>query len=258
MALGHTFYHKSIRKMVIVMGNLFNNIYCRRFNEDGSEKERFKVPVSYGPKQKFLARIEQGSNDQNTAITLPRIAFEMDTMTYDAERKQNSLNVIKHDDGNGVKFAYAPVPYNFDFSLYIMVKNAEDGTQILEQILPYFTPHFNVTINEFPDLNISKDIPVILGAISQEDVYEGDFEQRRAIIWTLQFQLKSNIYGAVRDGKIVTSTVVSAIRQNNEDVLGEGGEISQTNTVSADDPDGLNSGDFGFSQSVESPDNFAT
>lgn len=250
MALGHTFYHKSIRKMVIVMGNLFNNINIRRFNEDGTEKERFRVPISYGPSQKFLARLEAGSNDQNTAITLPRLAFEMDNMTYDPERKQNSLNVIKEATGDGtVKYSYAPVPYNFDFSLYIMVKNAEDGTQILEQILPYFTPHFNVTINEFPDLDIKKDIPVILNSVSQEDVYEGEFEARRAIIWTLTFTLKSNIYGAVRAGKIITSTEVSAIKQESDQV-GTDGVTASTTTVTANDPNGLASEDFGFTEST--------
>ena len=233
------------------MGNLFNNINVRRFAEDGSEIERFRVPISYGPKQKFLARLETGANAQNSAITLPRMAFEMDTMAYDPERKQNSLNVIKQSDGAGlVKFSYAPVPYNFDFSLYIMVKNAEDGTQILEQILPYFTPHFNVTINEFPDLGITKDIPVILGSIAQEDVYEGDFEARRAIIWTLTFQLKSNIYGAVRDGKIITSAQIATIQQNTEQ-SGTEGFTATEQTLEATDPNGLDSGDYGFTETRE-------
>jgi len=254
MALGHTFYHASIRKMVILMGNLFNNINVRRFNEDGSEKERFKVAISYGPKQKFLARLESGGNDQNGAITLPRMAFELDNMTYDPERKQNSLNTIKKAaDGGAVKYAYAPVPYNFDFSLYIMVKNADDGTQILEQILPYFTPHFNVTINEFPDLDIKKDIPVILGSLSQEDVYEGDFEARRAIVWTLTFTLKSNIYGAVRDGKIVTSTEVSTVKQTREQT-GTEGVTAATVGVEANDPNGLETQDFGFTESRTAPE----
>jgi len=248
MALGHTFYHASIRKMVIVMGNLFNNINVRRFAEDGSEIERFKVPISYGPKQKFLARLESDGNDQNSAITLPRMAFEMDGMTYDPERKQNSLNVIKQADGDGaVKYTYAPVPYNFDFSLYIMVKNAEDGTQILEQILPYFTPHFNVTINEFPDLGITKDIPVILGSLAQEDVYEGDFETRRSIVWTLTFTLKSNIYGAVRDGKIVTSAQIATVQQTTE-MTGTEGITATDQTLVATDPNGLDTGDFGFTE----------
>jgi len=172
-------------------------------------------------------------------------------MTYDPERKQNSLNVIKQSDGAGlVKFSYAPVPYNFDFSLYIMVKNAEDGTQILEQILPYFTPHFNVTINEFPDLGITKDIPVILGSIAQEDVYEGDFEARRAIIWTLTFQLKSNIYGAVRDGKIITSAQIATIQQNTEQ-SGTEGFTATEQTLEATDPNGLDSGDYGFTETRE-------
>jgi hypothetical protein len=248
MALGHTFYHASIRKMVIVFGNLFNDIYVRRFDSAGAEIERRKVPVSYGPKQKFLARLDVDTFEQETAITLPRMAFEMDTMTYDAERKINSSQRITNQkDGESVKFTFAPVPYTFDFSLYIMTKNAEDGTQILEQILPYFTPHFNVTIKEFPDLDITRDIPVILNSLTQEDVYEGDFLSRRSLIWTLGFTVKSNIYGAVRDGQLVQSSIVSAI---GETPSGDGQFEGTKTDLQNNDPDGLTTGDFGFTEDV--------
>jgi hypothetical protein len=249
MALGHTFYHASIRKMVIVFGNLFNDIYVRRFDSAGAEIERRKVPISYGPKQKFLARLDAGQFDQETAITLPRMAFEMDTMTYDAERKISSSQRLSNQKaGESVKYTFAPVPYTFDFTLSIMTKNAEDGTQILEQILPYFTPHFNVTIKEFPELEITRDIPIILNSLQQEDVYDGDFETRRSLIWSLSFTMKSNIYGAVREGQLVSSAVVSTIGENQ---FSDGQFKGATVTSAADDPvNGLTTGDFGFTQSV--------
>lgn len=248
MALGHTFYHASIKKMVIVFGNLFNDIYVRDFYENGNEKERRKVPISYGPKQKFLARLDAGQFSQTDALTLPRMAFEMDSLTYDPERKLNSLNQITNQKvGDVVKYTFAPVPYNYEFSLYIMVKSADDGTQILEQILPYFTPHFNVTIKEFPDLDVTRDIPIILNSLTQEDVYEGDFETRRSIVWTLTFTMKGNLYGAVRGGKLVSSTSVSTIMQNVDNTT----NTDATTVAEVNDPNGLSTGDFGFSQGTD-------
>lgn len=245
MALGHTFYHATIKKMVVVFGNLFNDIYIRKFDASGAEINRIKVPISYGPKQKFLARLDAGGNDQLNAITLPRMAFEMDSLTYDAERKLNSLNTISYQGSSGeLKYTYAPVPYSFEFSLYIMVKSADDGTQILEQILPYFTPHFNVSVKEFPDLDVVKDIPVILQGLQQEDIYDGDFEARRSIVWTLTFTMKGNMYGSVRDGKIIQSTSVSAFKQNDDNTFVQDTEVEQT----VNDPDGLVSEDFGFTE----------
>lgn len=248
MALGHTFYHASIKKMVVVFGNLFNDIYIRNFDANGAEINRIKVPISYGPKQKFLARLDANQFDQKNAITLPRMAFEMDALTYDADRKLNSLNTISYQGQSGdLKYTYAPVPYSYDFSLYIMVKSADDGTQILEQILPYFTPHFTVSIKEFPDLDVKKDIPIILTGLTQEDVYDGDFEQRRSLVWTLSFSMKGNLYGAVRDGKIVQSAIVSAI---GETVSGDGTYEGATAELQNNDPDGLVTGDFGFSEDI--------
>jgi hypothetical protein len=128
-----------------------------------------------------------------------------------------------------------------------MTKNAEDGTQILEQILPYFTPHFNVTIKEFPELEITRDIPIILNSLQQEDVYDGDFETRRSLIWSLSFTMKSNIYGAVREGQLVTSAVVSTIGENQ---FNDGQFEGATTTSTADDANGLTTGDFGFTEST--------
>jgi hypothetical protein len=248
MALGHTFYHASIRKMVVVFGNLFNDLYVRDFYENGNEKERRKVPISYGPKQKFLARLDAGQLDQSAAITLPRMAFELDNMTYDPERKLNSLTTLSNQkEGEGVRFTFAPVPYNFDFSLYIMVKSADDGTQLLEQILPYFTPHFNLSIKEFPDLDITRDVPVILSGLTQEDIYDGDFDTRRSIVWTLSFTMKGHMYGATRAGKLITSSTINAFFENNE---GNGVIDAGIENIADNPTTGLETGDFGFSQEV--------
>lgn len=245
MALGHTFYHASIKKMVIVFGNLFNDLYVRKFNSSGVEIERRKVPISFGPKEKFLARLDAGQFSQTEAFTLPRMAFELDALTYDAERKLNSLNIISHQvEGQSVKYTFAPVPYTYDFSLYIMVKNADDGTQLLEQILPYFTPHFTVSINEFPELDVKRDIPVILNSLQMEDVYEDAFETRRSIIWTLNFTMKGNMYGAVRNGSLIQSTVLNTFKQN-EDATFVG---NNTTTAVVNDINGLTNDDFGFTQ----------
>jgi hypothetical protein len=199
MALGHTFYHKSIRKMVVIMGTLFNDINVRQFDSSGNEISRTKVPVAYGPKEKYLARIEAGGQYQDSAITLPRIAFELTNMQYDASRKTSSVQKLTHTDDNGAtSYSYAPVPYNFDFSVFVYAKNAEDGTQILEQILPYFKPSFN--------------------SVSYEDTYDGDFESRRAIVWTLDFTAQGNMYGAVQDGKLVTSATLGIYQEAEGDV----------------------------------------
>lgn len=247
MALGHTFYHKNIRTMVVMFGNLFNNINLREFDSTGKEIKRYKVPISYGPKQKFLARLDAGANLQTEAITLPRMAFEMDTLSYDTERKQNSLNKITKTDTNGsLVFTYAPVPYNFEFSLYVMVKNAEDGTQIMEQILPYFTPHFNVTIIEQKELDIRRDIPIILNSVNQEDIYEGDFDTRRSIVWTLTFTVKSHLYGPVRNGQLVTSATIDISNVNPDNSSTGVTALSATGTLDA--PTAVASGDFGFSE----------
>jgi hypothetical protein len=246
MALGHTFYHASIKKMVVVFGNLFNDLYVRKFDVNGNEIERRKVPISFGPKEKFLARLDAGQFTQTEAISLPRMAFEMDALTYDAERKLNSLNTITNQkSGESVKYSFAPVPYNYDFSLYIMVKNADDGTQLLEQILPYFTPHFTVTINEFPELDIKRDIPIILNNLQLEDVYEGEFASRRSLIWTLTFTMKGNMYGSVRNGSLIQSTVLNTFKQNEDGSTVEDGST----TATVNDINGLTTDDFGFSQS---------
>ena len=203
---GYTFHHGLIKKYVVLFGTLFNDIYINRVDPTSSDITNIKVPISYSPKDKMLARLDADPNLQRPAIVLPRMGFELTDINYAPTRKLNTL--IKHtaidpDNGDQLKYTYNPVPYDFNFILSIAVKNADDGTKILEQILPFFTPEWTPSVELIPELNINHDIPVVLNAVSSEDSYEGDFETRRAIIWTLSFTLKGYVYGPVRKSNII-------------------------------------------------------
>jgi hypothetical protein len=193
---GTTFSHDILRKYVILFGTLFNSIYINRYNSSGTVAQTLKVPLSYGPKEKYLARLEGNPTlDNKIAMTVPRIAFEMTSFEYDPDRKLNSLNRKVMNN----KSQYQPVPYNITFQLSIMVKNADDGTKIVEQILPYFTPDWTASIHLIPDMEDDPwDIPIILNNVSSEDTYEGNFETRRAIVWTLDFTMKGYIFGPTK------------------------------------------------------------
>lgn len=205
---GHgVFYFSTIRKMVIYFGNIFNDVRITRSNADGNTVAVLKIPLSYAPKDKMLARVDADPEiTRQTAIFLPRMSFEMTGLGYDGSRKLNTISrqVVKDaSNANKLKSQYNPVPYNFDFNLYVYVKNAEDGTKIIEQILPFFTPDWTATVNLIPEMNIAMDIPIILNNISMEDTYAGNFEERRAIIWTLNFTVKGWMYGPVVSKPII-------------------------------------------------------
>ena len=207
---GQTFGHGTLRKYVIYFGTLFNNISVNRFNGNGTLIQNMKVPLHYGPREKFLARLDGNPNlDRPIAIQLPRMSFEMTGLTYDPARKLQTLNKIKAvnpNNPNSVLYQYQPVPYNIEFTLSIMVKNAEDGTYIIEQVLPYFTPEWTATLNLNPDMGDSGkyDVPVTFDSITSQDEYEGDFLQRRALIWTLQFTMKGWLFGPTKNnGSII-------------------------------------------------------
>jgi len=213
--LGQTFYHQTIRKYVALFGTLFNDISIQKRNSSGELLSKIKVPIAYGPKQKFLNRIQNDPNlDQQISIKLPRIGFEMSGINYDPERKLNPIGkIIKKDYDNGNKILrtlYNPNPYTIDFSLFAFVDNAEDGTQILEQILPYFTPEFTVSVNIITEMGLKLDVPIVLNSASVEDDYSGDFLQRRAIIWTLEFTMKGFLYPEVKSSdKIIKSISIN-------------------------------------------------
>jgi len=207
---GTYFYHQTSRKMVVAFGTLFNNIEVRRTDSSDAVTEVIKIPLSYGPKDKMLIRISQDPNlNPKVALTVPRMGFELTSMTYDGARKLNTMGRNVKKGTTGLKKQFNPVPYNWDFSLYVFVKNAEDGTQILEQILPFFTPEFTVTMTLISGMTIKMDIPLVLNSVTSEDTYEGDFATRRSIIWTLSFLMKGFLYPSVTDNaKIITSSVV--------------------------------------------------
>ena len=212
--LGSTFYHQTIRKYVAVFGTLFNDINIERKNSSGTVVEKLKVPLAYGPKQKWLLAVQDTTADRKVAATrTPRMGFAMTGVTYDSARKLSTIgrNVAANTSSTSTNMntMYNPVPYNFDFELFILVKNAEDGTQILEQVLPYFTPEFTVTVNTIPDMNIKADVPILLNSSSVADEYEGDLSTRRTITWTLSFTLKGFIYPNISSGQVIKTIEVN-------------------------------------------------
>jgi len=199
--LGTYYYHEIIRKTIISFGTLFNDIHIRHQDGSGKDVSDMKVPLAYGPSQKFLARITQQA-DLNKAIqiTMPRMSFEMTNISYDSTRKSSLVQTFKTcDDGSKVKKVFMPVPYNIGFELNIMSKLNDDSLQILEQILPYFQPHFNLTVDLVDSIGEKRDIPIILESVGFQDDYEGNFDTRRSLIYTLQFTAKTYLFGPVAD-----------------------------------------------------------
>lgn len=220
---GHTFYHGTIRRYVVLFGTLFNDIYVNRPDPVHNEIHTVKVPVSYGPKEKVLARLTADpSLNRKPAVVLPVISFEMTDISYDGSRKLNTIGKrLRKDNNNASKllYTYNPVPYNISFSLSILVKNTDDGTRIIEQILPFFTPEWTATVNLIPDADIVMDIPIILNDVRVSDSYEGDFETRRALEWNLTFTLKGYLYGPVQKSGIITfanTSIYNSLVSNTE------------------------------------------
>ena len=206
--------HNIIRKCTIAFGNLFKDIAVERNDTNGNRTATIPVPLAYGPKDKFASRVTTDPNlNDPVAMQLPRMGFELTSLSYDGTRKINSLvqnRVEISSDYNKLLSQYTPVPYNIDFTLSIMVKNADDGVQIVEQILPYFTPDYNVTINMIPSMGITMDVPIILTSVTSDDTYEGDFESRRILTWTLSFTMKAYIYGPIKKTGIIKTVQVDS------------------------------------------------
>lgn len=202
---GQTFYNETTRRYVAIFGTLFNNISIQRFDNSGTLVQSMKVPLNYGPMQKFLSKIEQDSDLTAAAITLPRMSFEITSIRYDGGRKLSNMIRTKapSNEAGSVNSQFAPSPYDIEFQLNIMVKYSEDGLKIVEQILPYFKPEFTISAKMMDGSTDVTDIPVVLNSISNEDTYEGSYDQRRAIIWTLSFTLKGYYYGPVTKRKII-------------------------------------------------------
>ena len=217
--LGVQFYNEAIRKTVISFGTLFNNIELKK-TIDGQTIEVEKVPLAYGPKQKFLYRLEGNASDgRKVAITLPRIYFEMVGVDYDGARKTAATQKYRttiDDNGNEVRTQYVPVPYNISFELGIISKSQDDGLQIQEQILPYFQPSFNMSIKFIPDMDEVRDVAIILNSVNMEDDWEDDFTTRRSIVYTLSFTAKSYIYGPYTKADVIRkSRIIETIGDQN-------------------------------------------
>ena len=262
---GNYFYHKSIQKTVTAFGTLFNNLQIRRFDESGDPLSVLKVPLAYGPTQKFLARIDQQpEGDRKVALTLPRMSFEMTSIDYDSQRKTSviqTFNSPRTDTGKAAK-VFSPTPYNIGFELNIMSKIQDDALQIVEQILPFFQPSFNLTLKLVPEIDETRDIPIILNRVGFRDDYEGDFTTRRIIIYTLNFTAKTYLFseipsdsqGLIKKVQVdyATDAILNARREvryiGTPKALEDYNEDSVINA--ADDPLIPYGDDFGFNEQV--------
>jgi len=208
------FYHETVRNIIVGFGTLFNDIHIVRKDNNGSITQSMKVPLAYGPKQKWLARLDQDAGlESKVAITLPRLGFEIQNMAYDPARKLNRVQKFKKvkssaSNSNKLDTQFMPVPYNLNIQLYAMAKQSDDALQMVEQILPYFQPDYTLTIKDMPEMGVARDIPIVLNSINYEDNYKGDYAERRAIMYTLDFTTKFYLYGPVTSSKVIKTVQV--------------------------------------------------
>jgi hypothetical protein len=210
--LDQRYYWGTIRKAIVAFGNIFNSITIERKDTNGNTVGIQRVPLSYSPKQKFLARIQQQPDvDFNQFnVILPRMGFELTSIQYDPNRKVSPIQQSRNlNSATTASTQYAPTPYNLKVTLYVYARNQDDGLQVIEQILPYFNPDYNLTLKAIPELNIQNDLPVILEGLSFQDQYEGDFVTRRAIVWSLDFLLKLNFYGPVNKQGVIKKVLTN-------------------------------------------------
>jgi hypothetical protein len=198
---------------------MFNSITIDRKDADGNSEETLRIPLSYAPKTKFLARIQQqpSLDDRPVQVVLPRMSFEMLSLEYDVNRKISPLqqNRAINSTINTLDAQYAPTPYNIQVALYVYAKNQDDGLQIIEQIIPYFNPDYNLTMKTIPQMGIKNDLPILLNGISFDDTYEGDFSDRRSIIWTLNFTMKLNYYGPINRQGVIKKVIANTYSNEN-------------------------------------------
>ena len=260
--LGTQFYNQAVRKTVVSFGTLFNNIELKK-TVDGQVIETEKVPLAYGPKQKFLYRLQGNPTDgRKVAITLPRIYFEMTGIDYDPSRKTPATQKYKtviNDNGNEVRTQYVPVPYNISFEVGILCKSQDDGLQILEQILPFFQPSFSMSLKFIPDMDEVRDVAVVLNSVDFDDDWEDDFSTRRSITYTMQFTAKSYIYGpytkadVIRKSRIIETIGDTDVNKRHVELsytpkaktdINQDGQVTAADDalVTADDDFGFNEG----------------
>lgn len=249
--LGAHFYHQRLRRSVAAFGALFNNLYVLRKDSSGNVMSTVRVPLSYAPKEKFLERIRENPDldtDTKTSVKLPRMSFEITNFSYDETRQISKTNKFsRFDTDTNKKVFYAGVPYNVFFQLNIYARTQDDALQIVEQIIPYFSPQYTLTIKPFDDYPaIKEDIPLSISSVSFNDDFEGTLEQRRTIIYTLEFEMKTMFYGPIGD-----SSIIREVQTNFYLINGEYGDADSDTLVSrlvtTPDPIDVNpDSDYGF------------
>ena len=249
---GTYFYHKRVRSAVSVFGSLFNNLFVLRKNSAGETISQVKVPLSYAPKRNFISRLESMNNGEQTerrvAIKLPRMSFEITSITYDNTRqlnKMNSLNKVLSGSTVSRQKIFSHTPYNINFDLNIYAKSQDDALQIVEQIFPFFTPQYTVTVKPFSNIaDLTEDVPITLTSTNFSDDFEGAIEQRRTIIYTLSFEMKVNFYGSLNTGKVIREV------SNNIFIIdsASGGDYIKTQNITPT-PSGVSAdSDYGFNE----------
>ena len=248
---GTYFYNESMRRMTIAFGQIFNNIQIKRKDSNDNVVQSIRVPLAYAPKEKFLVRLDQQASLENRefAITLPRMGFEITGISYDGSRKLTRIQKYKTvktgAEGKILNYNYTPVPYNISYGLYVFTATAESGLQIIEQILPYFQPDYTVTVNAIPEMNIKRDVPIVLNGVQYEDSYSGDFTQRRAVIYSLTFTAKTYLFGPTSTQKVIKETQADIYTDLPESKREER-VIVVPDPTSADADD-----DFGFTTTIQ-------
>jgi len=256
MLKDQNFYHSHIRRALIAFGALFNNIYIKRTDKESSIVQSIKVPLSYGSKQKQIARID-AAPDLETGraafeIVLPAMGFEITSFTYDPARKlvptQRVRSIDALQEPSTIRRSFVSTPYNMGVNLSIFAKNQDDAYQVVEQIFPYFNPDFNVTVNEIPTLGVKRDIQFVLESVNYTNDYEGGFEDRIKVMWDLNFTVKINFFGYVEHADVIRKVIANIYNNFPEDALAPGG----TKIITTPDPEDADpSGDYSYIQTID-------
>lgn len=220
---GHNYYNGVIRKYIIMFGNMFNDINISRFGSDGSTQQILRVPIAYGPREKFLSRLDTDPGlDRQIAIQLPRLSFEITNMSYSSNRAVNKMikNTAIGPNGDTLSSQFAPVPYDINITLSGMFANNEDAVQVVEQILPFFRPEWTNSVKLIPEMGDYYDIPTVLNSMAIEDTYDADYLTRRAIIYTFDFTVKGYIFGPVSNRGVIKRAVIDITSNASGDPIG--------------------------------------
>jgi hypothetical protein len=253
---GKFFYNEGLRKLTVAFGTIFNDIQVKKSDANGKQVQSITVPLAYAPKEKFIVRLDQQKDlqDREFAIVLPRMSFEISGISYDATRKLSRVQkyrTTKSNTNSSANYNYTPVPYNISYTLNVFTATAENGLQIVEQILPYFQPDYTVTLNLLPELDIKRDVPIVLNTVTYEDSYTGNFEQRRAVIYTLNFTAKTYLFGPASTEKVILKTQSDV--QGTTDITST--VIDERITIVPNPTDAKATDDFGFTTTIEGPIN---